>query len=127
VTSETQENKCAKMTVVYQVLLLLPLVWTVAHAVNGSLSNQATTFSLEAVQVQPEGGWNVPASMRKTYLKYGKTVPDYIETAVSARQLPPQQGSTGVHGVLGDMEFVIDIEVGKQNLSVLLDSGSSDL
>jgi aspergillopepsin I len=73
--------------------------------------------------------------MRKTCLKYGLEVPDQLEAAVkhveaavrNVDSAPPGQTTIPVRPVKGDIEFLIAVQVGNHNLSMDLDTGSSDL
>lgn len=67
-------------------------------------------------------------SIRRAYLKYGLEPPEHVETAARMVELaPPGQTSVGVRPVKGDVEFLITVRVGNHNMSLDLDTGSSDL
>jgi hypothetical protein len=102
------------------------------------------TFTLYQQPVARTQPWKGPMSMRRAYLKHGLTVPDGIAKAAKTAE---QQGwaewnsisraddpapvggktSTPVVPVPGDVEFLITAQVGNHNLSLDLDTGSSDL
>jgi hypothetical protein len=83
-------------------------------------------------------------SMRRAYLKHGLTVPAAIAEAAQQAERSATvewntkqridepsptggKGSTPVVPVTGDVEFLITAQVGNHNLSLDLDTGSSDL
>jgi hypothetical protein len=126
------------LTVLY-VGAVLAVPEPLLHATRGK-----KTFSFHQTPVARTRPWKGPMSMRRAYLKHGLMVPDAIEKA--ARQAE-QQGwaewnsvnradepapaggmtSTPVVPVPGDVEFLITAQVGNHNLSLDLDTGSSDL
>jgi aspergillopepsin I len=116
-------------------LIALAALWDAA--VSSPLEQLASrkTFSLEQVAVTRQKPWSGPNSMRKTCLKYGLEVPDQLEAAVkhveaavrNVDSAPPGQTTIPVRPVKGDIEFLIAVQVGNHNLSMDLDTGSSDL
>jgi hypothetical protein len=89
------------------------------------------TFSFEQTPVQRGNVWTGAMSMRRAYLKYGMDSPEGVKAVNSIsrmiEQVPPGQTSVGVKPVPGDVEYLITVRVGNHNLSLDLDTGSSDL
>jgi hypothetical protein len=86
------------------------------------------TFSFEQTPVRRGNVWTGAMSMRRAYLKYGLDTPDTVEAAIRmTAQAPPGQTSVGVRPVKGDVEYLITVRVGNHNMSLDLDTGSSDL
>jgi hypothetical protein len=115
---------------------MLPLKSVIAFAVlweaavSSPLEQLASrkTFTLEQVAVTRQKPWMGPNSMRRAYLKYGVEVPGHVEEAIrNIEAEPPGQTSVGVKPVKGEVEFLVPVQVGNHNLSLDLDTGSSDL
>jgi aspergillopepsin I len=86
------------------------------------------TFTFEQKPVERGNVWRGPMSMRRAYLKYGLEPPGTIQTAARMVETrPPGQTSVGVRPVKGDVEYLITVRVGNHNMSLDLDTGSSDL
>jgi len=68
--------------------------------------------------------------LRLKYLKYGIEPPAYIEEAIlnyEAMEFADNQTTAGARSYGWDMEYLIDVQVGKHNLTLNLDTGSADL
>jgi PIN domain nuclease of toxin-antitoxin system len=98
--------------------------------------NNKQTFSVQQVPVARTSRWNGPMSMRRVYMKYNLQVPKWVDRAAEAAEaetLPVFQPNAGgktsipVRPVKGDVEYLIIAQVGNHNLSLDLDTGSSDL
>jgi aspergillopepsin I len=96
------------------------------------------SFSLQEVGVERKRPWSAPHAIRNTYLKYGVEPPDYIEEAVRIADVniktylqenadPKGKGSAPVETIQHDKEYLLKVQVGNHNLSLDLDTGSSDL
>jgi hypothetical protein len=99
------------------------------------------TFTLTQTPVKRTTRWNGPMSMRRAYMKHGLQVPKWVELAATTAEtadvfempettqatMAGGKGSTPVRPVKGDVEFLITASVGNHNLSLDLDTGSSDL
>jgi aspergillopepsin I len=116
-----------------QSLLTLAVLWGPALATPDPLVEafrNKRTFSLQQVPVKRRSVWNGPMSMRRAYMKHGIDVPEHISrAAIEAEKMPPVGGKTSVpvRPVKGDVEYLITVGVGNHNLSLDLDTGSSDL
>lgn len=86
-------------------------------------------FTLEQFERPRRYGWHAPSIVRRTYLKYGVAVPETVSKAYdqAIQQNPDGTTSIGVRPVKGDVEYLVTVQVGNHNLSLDLDSGSSDL
>ena len=85
------------------------------------------TFSLGQVAVTRSQPWSAPHSVARTYQKYGVPVPEYINEALEAMANGTGQASVPVRPVKGDVEYLINVTVGNHQLSLDMDTGSSDL
>jgi hypothetical protein len=116
-----------------QFLLTLAVLWGSALATPDPLVKafrNKRTFTLHQTPVRRNRVWNGPMSMRRAYLKHGLAVPrGVLNAAETAEQLAPVGGKTSipVRPVKGDVEYLITAQVGNHNLSLDLDTGSSDL
>jgi aspergillopepsin I len=110
-------------------LITVALLWGTALATPHPLDQLAKQgkFSLKQIPIRRASPWHGANSIKQAYMKYGVKVPDYIETAVNSNQSPPSQTSVGARPVKGDLEYLINAQVGSHNLSMDLDTGSSDL
>jgi aspergillopepsin I len=113
-------------------LLTLAVLWGTAFGAPDPLGafRNKRTFTLHQTPVRRKSVWNGPMSMRRAYLKHGLQVPNWVEKAASeAEALPGGGGKTSipVRPVKGDVEYLITAQVGNHNLSLDLDTGSSDL
>jgi hypothetical protein len=114
-------------------LLTLAVLWESAlgapDPLAGAFRNKRT-FTLHQTPVRRTSVWNGPMSMRRAYLKHGLQVPKWVDKAAEeAATLPAGGGKTSipVRPVKGDVEYLITAQVGNHNLSLDLDTGSSDL
>ena|ERR1700742_4296713 len=116
-----------------QCLLTLAVLWGTALAAPDPLAGafrNKRTFTLHQTPVKRTSVWNGPMSMRRAYMKHGLQVPKWVEKAAQqAETLPAAGGKTSipVRPVKGDVEYLITATVGNHNLSLDLDTGSSDL
>lgn len=125
------------MVLAMQSFVTLAVLWGAAVAVPEPLKqafNNKQTFSVQQVPVARTSRWNGPMSMRRVYMKYNLQVPKWVDKAAEeAETIPaftPQVGgktSIPVRPVKGDVEYLITAQVGNHNLSLDLDTGSSDL
>jgi hypothetical protein len=109
-------------------LIAFAVLWEAAVSTPLEQLASRKKFTLQQVAVTRQKPWMGPNSMRRAYLKYGVKVPGYVEEAVKNVEAgPPGQTSIGVRPVKGDVEFLVAVQVGNHNLSLDLDTGSSDL
>jgi hypothetical protein len=59
-------------------------------------------------------------------MKFGVRVPAEIEEAAN-KDVPPDQTSVSARPVKTDQMYVVNVQVGNSNMSLDLDTGSSDL
>jgi hypothetical protein len=86
------------------------------------------TFTLEEKAIRPKAPWS--HKLRKTYLKYGVTPPQYIEEAIGnyeSDDFGAESTSVEAKSFEHDVEYVVDAQVGNLNLTLNLDTGSADL
>jgi hypothetical protein len=108
------------------VILLLEILCGAVLAV--PLNERATgkTFSLDQIPVKRSTLWTTALSVRRAHLKYGFTVPGDVEEAAS-RDETPNRTTLQAMPVRTDQMYVINVQVGNKNMSLDLDTGSSDL
>jgi hypothetical protein len=83
-------------------------------------------FTLEQVPVERKTPWT--RDLKRTYLKYGRRPPAYIEEALKSYEAMESNRTTvNAKPFYSDMEYLVDVKVGNLNLSLDLDTGSADL
>jgi hypothetical protein len=92
-----------------------------------STCSAKNSFTLHQVPVEPASVWNGPASMKYTYQKYGRKVPQEVELAAEVMALQAVSGSVPAISADIDAQYVIGVSVGKYNMTLNLDTGSADL
>jgi hypothetical protein len=108
-------------------LIAFAVLWDYALSVPLEELVQRRRFTLSQIPVKRATPWYGPNSMRRAYMKYGVGVPEFVNKAAESVGPPPGQTTVGVRPVKGDVEFLISVQVGNHNLSLDLDTGSSDL
>ncbi|KAF2672533.1 aspartic proteinase II-1 [Microthyrium microscopicum] len=92
-----------------------------------SLNAKGKTFTLHQTAVPRARPWFAAKSVKDTHLKYQLRVPIEIENALS-QEIPPNQTSVSARpGTRTDQMYVVNVQVGGQNMTLDLDTGSSDL
>jgi aspergillopepsin I len=107
-------------------LLILGIVCGLALAISLGETAVGSTFTIEQIPVKRTTPWSCARSVRRAHLKYGLKVPAEIEEAAD-RDTPPNQTSVLAKSVRTDQMYVLSVQVGKNNMSLDLDTGSSDL
>ena len=96
------------------------------------------SFSLKQIAAERAAPWSAAHSIRDTYLKYGAEPPGYIKeniimtearmrTVLAGKAEPNNKGSGPIRPGSNDADFLVNVQVGNYNLSLSLDTASSDL
>jgi hypothetical protein len=107
-------------------ILLLELLCGVAVAVPLNDRAAGKTFTLEQIPIKRTRPWTSALSVRKAHLKYGFKIPEDVEVAAT-RDEKPSHTTLEARPVRSDQMYVINVQVGNKNMSLDLDTGSSDL
>ena len=86
-------------------------------------------FTVQEAAVSSSDHLSCAEEMQRTYLKYGLEVPSEIRYALQEELVNPPAGQASVKTwpIYDDLEYVMNVQVGSHNLSLNLDTGSSDL
>jgi hypothetical protein len=88
---------------------------------------QQGTFSLQEIAVpvsQPLTGLDL---VQETYIKYGLEVPSELKRVSSVVDPKGSTGTVAATSYGTDMSYLVKVQIGKQNMTMDLDTGSSDL
>jgi len=110
--------------------VLVPLALGAAMPLESIMNgpNVNMKFTLEQTAIPRKTHWTPAMSIRRTAEKYGVEVPAYInEAAMRDESMPPGETTVAAKSSRNDIQYLITVGVGNHNLSLDLDTGSSDL
>jgi aspergillopepsin I len=107
-------------------VIAIAFFWGLALSTPLEQIAQRKTFTLDQVPIKRAIPWSGPSSMRMTFLKYGIKVPSNIEEAATGA-IEPGQATASARPSRNDIQYLINVQVGNHNMSLDLDTGSSDL
>lgn len=113
------------------IISFLPVILGAFATVASSLpQTKGVTFTIHQTPVKRSTPWTAARSVRRAHWKYGIKVPMDLE--VAAEEATGNEGERGqasvpVRPVKGDQMYVLNVMVGASNMSLDLDTGSSDL
>ena len=110
----------------FNTLLLLRTLLIFAIPSSLAESTSGKTFTLKQVPVKRQSQWSSAKSVRRAHLKYHLEVPKEVEEAANIAA-PPGQATVPTRSFNYDQMYIINVQVGNHNMSLDLDTGSSDL
>ncbi|KAI1266949.1 secreted aspartic proteinase precursor [Xylariaceae sp. FL1019] len=109
----------------------LALLGALLGAASAAPSPSTSSFTVNQVANPKYRGYHNPkATVAKTYLKYGKPVPEALAKSMAAsKEKRASTGSVTTTSIEGDLEWITPVQIGTpaQTLNLDFDTGSSDL